>query len=253
MERPIITPLLSWAKFLQIRERILQRFMHSSEALAATDFHYRRADESCAKENVMPDISIPDRLGVVIRDPFGGIGAATFVLSCVTAFYDEYRTEGDDFYVYPDYFTFQSEERLVDYLWFYIWPDHKNVQTGREAEAVLQAINDRGINFLLVPDEPTGDPDLEAMTRASFEQRIDGCYLYAPDGQLDGDSFSISLPRDPTWEWIQKTLNTIGDENNDLQTRREREWRVRVENGTLTQEFRRITPENALRYLPDKP
>lgn len=54
----------------------------------------------------MPVIAVSDRLGVVIRDPFDGIGAATFVLSCVTAFYDEYRMETDDFYAYPDYFTF---------------------------------------------------------------------------------------------------------------------------------------------------
>ena len=200
----------------------------------------------------MPDISIPDRVGVVIRDPLDGIGAATFVLSCVTAFYDKYRKKTDDFYAYPDYFTFQSDGRLIDYLWFDIWPEHKNVETAREPETILQAINDRGINILLVPDGSASDPNLEAVTRESFERRIDSCYLYAPDGRLNGDSFSISMPRDSIWEWIQKTLNTIDDENSGLQARREQLWRARIEDGTIVQEFHQITPERALRYLPNE-
>lgn len=191
--------------------------MHSSEALAATDFQYRRAGESRARVDVMPDIAISDRLGVVVRDPFDGIGAVTFVLPCVTAFYDEYRVETDDFYAYPDYFTLQSDGRPVDYRWFDIWPDHKNIETTRGDEAVLRTINDRGINILLVPDRPPSPPDLDAVSRESFERRIDSCFLYAPDGQLDGPSFSIRQPRDPAWEWIQKTLDTIDDDYADLQ------------------------------------
>lgn len=226
--------------------------MHSAEALAATDFQYRRAGEPRARTDVMPGVTLLDRLGVVLRDPFDGIGAATFVLSCTTAFYDEYRAETDDFYAYPDYFTFQSDGRTVDYLWFDIWPDHKNVETPSQAEAVLRAVNDRGIDILLVPDGPTGDADLEPATRESYERRIDSCYLYAPDGRLDDHSFSIRVPRDPVWEWIQLTLDTIDDEHADLRDRREREWRDHVADGHVTGEFRRIDPDEALRYVPNE-
>jgi hypothetical protein len=226
--------------------------MHSSEALAATDFEYRNASGTRTETGSMPDIALSNRLGVVVRNPFDGIGAATFVLSCVTGFYDEYRAETDDFYAYPDYFTFQSDGRLVDYRWFDIWPDHKNVETAPKAEAVLRAINDRAVDILLVPDGPTSDPDFEATTREGFERRIDECYLYAPNGRLEDPSVSIGLPRDPAWEWIEKTLHTIDDDHVDLRARREREWYSRTEDGTLTQGFRRIDPEDALRYLPDE-
>jgi hypothetical protein len=226
--------------------------MHTAEALAATDFQYRNADRTRAGVNPTPDVAVSDRLGVVIRDPFDGLGAATFVLSRVTDFYEEYRAETEDFYAYPDYFTFQSDGRFVDYLWFDIWPDHKNVRTAPEAEAVLRAINDRAIDALLVPDGPAGDPDFEAVTREGFERRIDDCYLYAPDGELDDPSFSIGLSCDPTWEWIERTLDTIDDDYTDLRARRKREWRARIEDGTLLQDFRRIDPEDALRYLPDE-
>lgn len=222
--------------------------MHTAEALAATDFQYQNSTETAP----MPDIAVSDRLGVVVREPFDGIGAATFVLSCVTGFYDEYRMKTDDFYAYPDYFTFQSDDRLVDYLWFDIWPDHKNVETEPEAESVLQAINDRAVNVLLVPDGPTSEPEFEAVTREGFERRIDSCYLYAPDGQLSDPSVSISLPREPTWEWIEKTLDTIDDDHADLRARQEQEWRARIEDGFLSQDFRRIDFEDALRYLPNQ-
>lgn len=125
--------------------------MHSSKAIAATDFTYRYDDKSTGLDAVMPDITIPDRLGVVLRESFDGLGAATFVLVCVTVFYDEYRAETADFYAYSDYFTFQSDWRRVDYRWFDIWLEHKNIQTDRDAEAVLRAINDRGITHILVP------------------------------------------------------------------------------------------------------
>ena len=224
--------------------------MHTAEALSATDFQYRPTDRTRTGTDSIPDVTVSDRLGVVTRDPFDAIGAATFVLSCVTDFYDAYRAAADDFYAYPDYFTFQSDGRPVDYRWFDIWPDHKNVETDPDAESVLRAVNDRAIDVLLIPDGPTNDPDLEAVTREAFERRIDECYLYAPDGRLDESSFSIGLPRDPVRKWVEKTLDTIDDDHADVRVRREREWRARVEDGAFTQDFRQIDPEDALRYLP---
>lgn len=46
--------------------------------------------------------------------------------------------------------------------------------------------------------------------------------------------------------------DTIDDGDTDLRTRCEREWCNRVEDSTVTQEFRQITPENELHYLPDE-
>lgn len=87
--------------------------------------------------------------------------------------------------------------------------------------------------------------------RESFERRIDASYLYAPDGRLDGPAFSIRLPRDPVWEWMQKTVDTIDDEYDELGTRRSQEWCTRFEDGMITQTLRQIASEDALRYLPD--
>ena len=224
--------------------------MHSYSNLQASDFQYRQSNELDTKANVMPEIGILDRLGVVIRQPFDGLGAANFILSCVTAFYDEYQKENEDFYAYPDYFTFQSDGRLVDYRWFEIWPNHKNVETKQDAEAMLRAINDRGVNLLLIPDGPTSKPEIDEVTRESAERRIDACYLYAPNGTLDGSEFTVQQPREPASKWIQKTLE-IADDKPELQGCREREWYNPIKSDIITQEFRRIDIDEAICHLPD--
>ena len=40
---------------------------------------------------------------------------------------------------------------------FDIWPEHKDVLVGTDAVERLNAITDRGVNILLVPDGPSAE------------------------------------------------------------------------------------------------
>ena len=217
--------------------------MHTTHDLTSETFEYRRHGASVDRDEVMPSIAIDDRLGVVMADPADGLGAGNFVLACVTAFYDRLRARSDDFYAYPDYYTFQASPDPLDYLEFDVWPDHKNVAVPPDPEQVLRAINDRAITVLLVPDTPPGDPDLDDVTRRSAARRIDACYLYAPDGDLASVDFSIRLPWETVGAWYRETVAAAGVDPGGFTS-------AAPDDAYVTQQFRELDLEDALRRLP---
>jgi hypothetical protein len=218
--------------------------MHTAIALSSTAFDYRRDGESVRRADVLPSVSLADRLGVVMADPTDGLGAGNLVLACVTAFYDRLRERHEDFYEYPDYFTFQAATAVVDYLEFDIWPDHKHVAVPPDPEAVLRAVNDRAVTLLLVPAGDPTTPVLEDVTRNSARRRIDACIQYAPDGRLDDAEFAIELPQDPAARWYRETAATMDDPP---------AFDLPADDGTpIRQEYRRIDLSTALRHLPTR-
>ena len=222
------------------------RPMHTTDELTSETFEYRRAGEAVPRTGVMPAMAVEDRLGVVMASPTDGLGAGNFVLSCVTAFYDALRVRRDEFFEYPDYYTFQASPDPLDYLEFDIWPDHKNVPVAPDPERVLRAVNDRAIDVLLVPDSSGSDAAVEGIedvTLRSAERRIDACYLYAPDGDLADADLSIGVPWKFVGDWYRETLDAAGDGAAAFAP-------PRSDDTALAQGFREIGLEGALTHLP---
>jgi hypothetical protein len=219
--------------------------MHTTHELSAASFEYRRDGESVARTEVLPRMAIADRLGVVMADPADGLGAGNFVLSCVTAFYDRLRARDEEFFEYPDYYTFQAAADPLDYLEFDVWPDHKNVPVPPDPEGLLRAVNDRAVNVLLVPATPGPAPDLEDVTRRSAERRIDACFQYAPDGRLEAPDFTIEVPRAAVRDWYRDTVEAAGIEPLSYTP-------SAADGTTVSQQFRAVDLEPALRCLPSE-
>jgi len=222
----------------------------------------------------MPSIDAHSRLGVVERRQFDALGATAFICSCVGAFYDLYRqdrvstasvvvdTIDDDdtrvaeyleengFYAYPDFYTFQAAAEPVDYRWFDIWPDHKQVHVETDPEPALRAINDRAITTLLVPNESPSPPSLDPETRESAARRIESCYLYSPDGDLDDPDASIRIETDSLEEWIEATVDTVDADPDGVRDERAQYWRNQLANQPLEQDLKRIDLNRAFHYLP---
>jgi hypothetical protein len=215
--------------------------MHTTHELSDEAFEYRRDDAVVDGREVMPSVTVDDRLGVVMDDPADGLGAGNFVLACVTAFYDRLRETREEFYEYPDYFTFQVTPDPANYLEFDIWPDHKNVSVPSDPEAVLRAVNDRAVDVLVVPDDPTGTPDIQDTTHNSALRRDLTCYAYAPDGRLDDADFTLRVSRDPAWTWYETTLDALDTPPESVGS---------MDDTYITQEFREIEFDAALARLP---
>src|SRR5699024_2329525 len=104
-------------------------------------------------------------------------------------FYDAYRAElGNEkgkLRIYPEYFTFHIDQQHGDHRQMDIWPSHREVVVESNAEKILQAINDRAITRLLVPDgSPARSVNLLRETISSAEHRIITTLAYSPTGRV---------------------------------------------------------------------
>lgn len=193
----------------------------------------------------MPAITPENRVGVVMGSGAEGISAGNFILSSVTAFYDHLRATKEEFFEYPNYYTFQTTSDPADYRMLDVYPNHKNVTVEADGERMLQAITDRAIDILLVPDNTTGEPDIEKVTRRSAERCIDHCYIYAGEGQLTDPDFSINMPLEPVRGWYETTLDSM-DSGHQLTGQ---EWYAENEPG-LSQDYKDVQLDEALASLP---
>lgn len=219
--------------------------MHTIEELDSTSFEYRRDGDVVPREAVMPPVTAAGRVGVVMGTGVEGLGAGAFVLSCVTAFYDYLgETRGEDFFEYPDYYTFQATSNPADYGMLDVYPDHKNVTVEPTAEHLLRAVNDRAITTLVVPDVSPTAPDVDDVTLQSARRRIDHCYVYSPDGRPSDAEFSIRLPRRPPSEWFETTAESMNGESAG------RVPSFGSDDDRIVQQFRRTSLNQALERLP---
>jgi hypothetical protein len=155
----------------------------------------------------------------VVTQTGGGAGASTLILAAVTAFYDRLRATEADFFAYPDYFAFHVGRPRGSLRKLDVYPEHKEPVVPDDAEAILEAINDRGITHLLVPDRPVapgapGAPGAPAAaaaaaaeaeaagaaaaartdreTRHSAQRRIRTVIAYSPAGRVPAADITIT-------------------------------------------------------------
>lgn len=218
--------------------------MHTLDELDRADFRYRSNGREVPRDEVMPSIGIEDRVGVVMDQGPDGIGAGNFILSCVIDFYDTLREHKDEFFEYPDFYTFQATTDPADYRMFDIYPDHKNVVVEPDAEAVLRTVNDRAIDILLVPDQFSNPSDIEDVTRRSAQRGIDSCFLYAPGGTLEEPNFVIETPRQPVVDWFETTAESLGGAGTGANRQAFRDDQERI-----SQAYRPLSLDQALEFL----
>jgi hypothetical protein len=133
-----------------------------------------------------------DRLGLVMRQPCGAVGASALIAATITAFYDLQRARGDDFFVYPDYYLFHVGAPLGDHARLDIWPRRKEVVVEDDPERILEAIDDRAITRLGVEDGPARERELDAELVASARARISSAFAYSASGRVEGADVRIA-------------------------------------------------------------
>jgi hypothetical protein len=133
--------------------------------------------------DVFPGFDAQDRLGIVVTRSFGAAGAGSLILAAVTAFYDCLRATGEDFFAYADYFAFHVGADHGTLRKLDVYPSHKEVVVAADAELILQAVNDRGVTRLLIPDGGPAAPDLARETLHSARLRIRTALAYSPTGE----------------------------------------------------------------------
>ena len=226
--------------------------MHTTADLSSSSFSIRVDGTPGDVESVFAGFSDRDRLGVVVREPCGAVGASALILAAITAYYDVWKARAADFFIYPDYFLFHAGRLLGDHGQLDIWPPHKEVVVEDDAEQLLRAINDRGVTRLLVPDRdsPNGasGSHLERESLASAHDRIVTSLAYAAAGRVAGADVRIAgngVTEDYVQAVIERSATMLQFDRPALEAAR----RDLAEGGSPVESYRRIGLEDALSLL----
>jgi hypothetical protein len=166
--------------------------MHSSRELRSGSFEIRVEDRHVRLDQLFEGFGEHDRLGVVVREGCGAVGASTLITATITAFYDIQRSRGTDFFIYPEYYLFHVGRPRGDHARLDVFPMRKEPVVPDEAEAILEAINDRAITRLVVQDGGRGGPELDPTEVASARSRVRTCLAYSSSGRVAGGNVRIT-------------------------------------------------------------
>ena len=214
--------------------------MHSS-GLRGSDFHLTWLGCDVAHRDFFRSHSRHTRVGLFAPDGTEGVGAVTLAMACVTAFYDDLRTDGDAFFAYPDFFTFQRRDRLADHGYFDFWPD-KDVKVADDGNATIAAIADRAIDVLLLPEAPAGETEYEPVQIERTRRSLARCFAYSPGGEVADPQLVIRCGVEPFRTYAAKVLRSVREPMPD--------WLKNLdESSTLQQSFRELECDDALSRL----
>ena len=182
--------------------------MHTAHQLKTEFFEVTRHGQPSSREEFFPDWGLHERLAVIMTEPFGAVGASHLIQMSITAFYDARptrragRRDGKDpRSVYPEIFLFHVGGRFGDFSWFDFRPLRKEVFLEADPRIVLDALNDRGITRLAVPDKDPVPVVHEWKEPAAARDRMVSAWVYSADARV----------RDP--EWMIKGLGPSTERN----------------------------------------
>ncbi|HWI21402.1 MAG TPA: hypothetical protein VNT22_02180 [Baekduia sp.] len=255
--------------------------MHTARQLEESQFDITIDGRPATRADLFPDWNAFDRLGVVIHEPFGTIGASYLLQLAITAFYDERPKRRDRSNpIYPDVFVFHVGGRFGDHANFDVFPPRKEVFVDNNPMEILNAINDRGITRLAVPDRVPDNAQFDFKEPEQAADRISTAWAYSTSGRTAGADVAISssllsteangrmtLHPKQSYHDMQEALRLIGkvvvpddevfrmpkprDAEVDEETRdRIRDERLALKSDkTITETYRRIEVKDALRML----
>jgi hypothetical protein len=223
--------------------------------LRSEEFALTVDDRPAAIEDLFPGFDEFDRLGIVISADQGAAGAATLILATVTAFYDRMRAAADDFFAYADYFAFHIGRPRGSLRKLDVYPEHKEVVVAPDADAILRAINDRGVTRLLVPDGPPRTPALARETLDSARRRIASAIAYSPTGQTAGADVLVrgSAQSDAFTAAMLAATSNSASTRTDPSASTRADPSARTDAGPPAQSFRRVELAAALGMLAPPP
>lgn len=222
--------------------------MHSTQDLSSDVFTISANGLPGSLESLLPGFGPRDRLGIVTREPCGALGASTLILAAVTAFYDRQRASGEPFFIYPENFVFHVGRPHGDHGWLEVWPPHKEVVVADDPEALLEAINDRAVTHLVLPERVPRQVELRRETLASARAGIRTAIVYAEDGEVadaDVEITGTAVTERYAATVLEQSTTIAAADRERVAARR----RARMRDGAVAETYRRIELAEALKLL----
>ena len=184
--------------------------MHTAQ-LSPADFVAEVDGQPVDFGEIFPGWHQYDRFGIVVHDELGAVGASLLVQAAITAFFtfdDGRRTARPQ---YPEVYLFHVGRGLGECMMLDFVPSRKEVIVDADPTALIEAINDRAITRLAVPQGEPRDLDLPGQygwsERQSAEDRIASAYLYSPTGRVDDADLVLRATSTRTEDNCEQTVN----------------------------------------------
>jgi hypothetical protein len=162
--------------------------MHTISLISTPMFDVEIDGAPARAGDVFPGWHLHDRLGLVIDEPLGGLGASHLVQIAITSFYDAAERRRGELTVYPEIYAFHIGRGWGSHAAFDFWPARREVILSDDPCDLLDAINDRGITRLAVPNRAEGTPQFRPKERDTALDRLQSAFVYDPAGRVqDGD------------------------------------------------------------------
>ncbi|SMQ86660.1 hypothetical protein SAMN05444673_6659 [Bacillus sp. OV166] len=226
--------------------------MHTINMMSYADFDFGINGNKVFLEDIFPGFNEHDRIGVVVRQAGGGMGASALLMSALTRFYDFHRPKlGDEpgkLRIYPENFVFHVGKLHMNHSWMDVWPPHKEVVVEDDPEQILEAINDRGITRLLVEDISALSATFLRETISSAQHRIISTLAYSPTGLVkhaDVTIMSCSAAEDN----VLDSLNRSEELSEEVKEKLRKGRHHLYIDGRITETYRRIELSDALQML----
>jgi len=128
----------------------------------------------------------------VIDEPFGGIGATHLLQLAITLFYDIKPSRRTTLAVYPEIYAFHIGKGHGAHAPYDFWPARREVLVSDDHREVLDAINDRGITRLAVPDRRPRQVVHRPKEEDAALDRIVSAFVHSPGGRVDNADLVIA-------------------------------------------------------------
>ncbi|MDQ0391782.1 hypothetical protein [Labrys monachus] len=166
--------------------------MHMAHLVTTAMLAIRRGGAPASPEAVFPDWQPHDRFGIVIDEPFGGLGAALLIQLATTLFYDARPSRRAERKVYPEIYALHRGRGFGAHAPFDFWPARREAILDGDHRVLLDAVNDRGITRLALPDRPPRDIEHRPKEEDAALDRIVSAVVYSAGGRVDAPDFTIS-------------------------------------------------------------
>jgi hypothetical protein len=156
---------------------------------------------------------------VVIDEPFGALGATHLIQLAIASFYDakperrdtsRIATLGASLAVYPDVYLFHVGGRWGDHSSLDVFPTRKEVFVGNDPQDVLEAVIDRAITWLAVPEREPHGLSYYYTDPAEYYDRMKGAFVYSPTGRVEGADIMVTGSGEPGESDPQMVLDPDG-------------------------------------------
>ncbi|HEJ2247329.1 TPA: hypothetical protein SLW10_006442 [Pseudomonas aeruginosa] len=174
--------------------------MHASQRLRESHFSVQIESGSASVADLLPEWTITDRVGVVVHEPLGALGASLLIQAAISRFYAFDPQRRDHAAQYPPIFMFHVGGRFGDHSPMDFWPPRREVffDDPDNPYEVLGALRDRGITRLLVPEgvatgldyayaAPSGWTDIH-----SAREQTASAFVYSASGRVGGHDVQLS-------------------------------------------------------------